>query len=562
MNSAILQDDFDDLCEALTDSLSSSSPVQGTPINTPTQADSSAAAKAAAKAVPNTAAPCIVSSTQPGIALSTVLPDAVGPGVKAPAAVSGEILPAPASSADLAQLAAQLQALAEEMSRLRLGMDRLLAVSDATYRQGPDPASLGPLRESDHLQAAGATTGVSAANNVEGSEGARGRALWVQERLLLEAQALLGEMMAGSSYPGAAGVFTDMHLRRGPAHAKKARAAAAAASAAASAAAAAAAAAATAAATEAPADGMELAGTQSPHCSNTIAQERQLAQFVEAANSLASFVVASSSCPSVVVQAHAIGRDSLFCNTTGAGQETTPVKIVGGSTMAAVAAWDSGASQLGPENNSQGQSRGRGSVDTGARDDDVGNSRNRGCISSTRDQCPMIVASQQLNLPSSITSSTLYRPGIQSVQLPAVSPIRLASIPAGQQSAFRCPSKNLGTETLGGEYSDVGDGCAGLCPAPRTHSEGQGHFTASSSDQQLRPWPSPAGLPSIIAASQIEALQGPQASWPYLQDQGGPGGRGAGHPPAVSSAGAAVLMGFSGLGAKSVTVATALRYCI
>ena len=173
------------------------------------------------------------------------------------AAVSDSTTPAQASSADLALLAAQLQALAEEMARLRLGLDRLLAVSDAACRPGPDPGGLGGLREQDPYRAATCST-------AGGAEEARGRAVWVQERLLLEAQALLGEMVAGTQ-PQAAGVFADARLRKGPAHAKKARAAAAAAAAAAAS-----------AATGAQGDGMELAGTRRPPSDDDRARAAEL----------------------------------------------------------------------------------------------------------------------------------------------------------------------------------------------------------------------------------------------------------------------------------------------
>jgi hypothetical protein len=124
-----------------------------------------------------------------------------------PAAVSGPA-PPPSPSVDLALLAAQLQTLAEEMGRLRQGLDRLVAISEADKRLGPCSAGsdqINSARGLDPTLAVGVKTGLCSAR-AEGADQAKGRALWVQERLLWEAQALLGEMMAGSK-PGFAGTF-------------------------------------------------------------------------------------------------------------------------------------------------------------------------------------------------------------------------------------------------------------------------------------------------------------------------------------------------------------------
>ena len=366
--------------------------------------------------------------------MTTVLPDAVG--AKAPATVSGPALPAPASTADMALLAAQLQTLAEEMGRLRMGLDRLLVISDARNRQGPDPAGLGPLnsaRELDASGAVGAATGFCAASSAGGAEEARGRVLWVQERLLLEAQALLGEMVSGSQPPGAAGVFTDARLRKGPVHAKKARAAAAAAAAAAT----------TTAATGANGDRMELAGR--PRHDNSRANDGGLEQREESA---------SHHDHPAASQAAVVGCDNLHCSRSGSGRDT-PAKVVGGVTMPEVVDWDSSAAQMSPGRNYEGRSRGRDGVDAGASDGEGGFSRNRvGNIDGNFSVCnssqacgpsPMIVPSrpsgvapQQHDTPIPFLDRVPSWLGVLPAQHPAGGvPMIIAASQAGR--AFQAP---------------------------------------------------------------------------------------------------------------------------
>ena len=456
----VSQDDFDDLCEALADSLSSSPPVQHhTPRCSTTEQGLPPPAANSVSAVAY-GTPSAASSALPGAAsaaISTAQPGAIQ--AKVPAAMSGPALPGPASSADMALLAAQLQALAEEMARLRLGLDRLMPVAYAANRAGPDPGGLGPFssaRDSDTLRAVSATTGSCAAGAAGGAEEARGRALWVQERLLLEAQALLGEMMAGGQPQGAAGVFTvtEAHLRKGPAHAKKARAAAAAATAAAAAAA---------AATGVQGDRMELAGTRRPHSDDDRAQAGELHH--------AEFELASYSHHYPVVgQPPEVSSGSWHCSGTGLGRDLPGRDLLhhlqGGGlgsvgTMVGVAAPDSEASQTGADRNNEGHRRGWGGFRSGVSYDeggyaDLGNFSAR-CEQSACGPGPPGVPSQQPG--TSLTLSDATPPWLG---------IRPAPLPAGAVPAISPASQAAQV----GQHPPPADGWPAAAPGPCGHIQG------------------------------------------------------------------------------------------
>jgi hypothetical protein len=290
---SISQDDFDDLCEALADSVSSTTFV-------PRDAHHASTAQTSDLQSPDAAATKLDSTPYAAAAPIIKAPqDEVG--AKAPAAASGPALLSPASSADLALLAAQLQTLAEEMSRLRLGLDQLVAIPDVAKRLGPESAGLGQVEPSL------ATSGVFAPSAADAEE-AKGRALWVQERLLWQAQALLGEMMSGSQ--GAVGVFADARLRTSPVQGKKARNAAAAA-----------AAAAIEAATGSHEDKMELAGTRKPQFKNVSGHERELVLQVA---STRHFQPLAFDQPTATGQSPAAGSDScnMYESRTSARKET------------------------------------------------------------------------------------------------------------------------------------------------------------------------------------------------------------------------------------------------
>jgi hypothetical protein len=513
--------------------------------------------------------------------MTTALPDTAG--AKAPAQVLGPALPAPASSADLALLAAQLQTLAEEMGRLRLGLDHLVAMTNVNHRPEPNSVGLSPLnstRELEPLQVLVSTTGISYASAACGAEEARGRALWVQERLL-EAQALLGHMMAGSQPPVAEGVFTDERLRRGPVHGKQSRDPAVAAAAATAAA----------TATGGHGDAMELAGRH--HYEKNRAQEEDQVQHVESA---------SHSYAPAVGQLPVVGSDRLYYSRAGSGRDTgTPAQVVDGDKMAEAAAWDSGASHLGSETNHSDQSREGGGVETGASEGEDRLSRSRfgnlsvGSIPSVCGSCPASVAPQQhdVSFPPASAPSWLV---IGTAQLPAdplVSPTQISPLqaensvpvptPAGSLSSvdFSRPGANRGFDTPGGLGSvrggHGGDGCEGLNPATLLSRLSASQRAASGQQQRL--WPgAPGGLSAIIiSASQAgQAGQGPPSAqrWPdaafgpFVQThwQLGSGGAAAAATaplqdllPSLSSTGSAAAGGAAfGVG----TSHDATRYCI
>ena len=436
--------------------------------------------------------------------MSTALLHAVG--AKPPPAISGPALhaPAPASSADLALLAAQLQTLAEEMGRLRVGLDRLLSISDATSRQGPDPAGLGPpirARETDPLRAVAAMPGRFFASTAGGAEEAMGRAVWVQERLLWEAQALLGEMMVGSQPAGAAAAFA--RLRKDPTHDHPAKAAAAAAAAAATAN--------SCGASGAHGDRMELAGR--PHCELSLKRDGGLVQHAESAShrhpSAVALHLPAAGQPPVV------GRGSLHCSRTGSGRDT-PAKVVGSVAAAEAEAWDasqlgswiknegqsrrnidaeasdgggvkvvscdrmaegaacgsdpSGASQLG-KRNQECQDRGRGELASGSSDGELGIFRNKstnfssGCISSAypgRDPCPPVSILHKHCTPPSFSSSEPPWLGTWPALLPSGRvPADLAVLSQAAQAGGGQPSTQGLPDAAGGPCAPAQEGPGG-----------------------------------------------------------------------------------------------------
>jgi hypothetical protein len=132
-------------------------------------------------------------------------------------------------AADLARLAAELQALAEDTAKLRQGLDRLVAVTEAAPRMpGPSPAGHGWMNASDGDFSRSGGYSRPLGSETRGDEGG-GRALWLQERLLGAVEALLEELRAGGLLPGSAvGALSGSVRHQSSAHGKKARAAAAA----------------------------------------------------------------------------------------------------------------------------------------------------------------------------------------------------------------------------------------------------------------------------------------------------------------------------------------------
>jgi hypothetical protein len=503
-------------------------------------------------------------------------PDAVD--AKAPAAGTDPALPTPASSADMALLAAQLQALAEEMARLRLGLDRLLAISESASRQGQlGPESVGHLtnaglRESD-------SAGFFAAGAAGGADEARGRVLRVQERLLLEAHALLGGMLAGNQPPGAAGVFTDAPLRKGPVHAKKARAAAAAAAATA---AAAAAAAASSSATEEQGDRMELAGAWRPRRDDSRAQEGELAHGAEMASSSGS----PAALRVAAVGEHPyVGSDSWFHSLAGSGGNI-PAKAWGGVTMAEMPAWDAGASQPDlnlVESNRAGESGegcnfGAGEGGNLQHPRGTGSSLGVHCRLSACCPAPPGGHPQQLDTCFSGSAPSLLPAD------PRVFPTQSPVVPVWNQMHALGPAERWpvqGTVTTG-QLDNVHCLATDMpCGGDRRPHAGQGCHEpgpATRRDLQARAGSGPGGAPAIVSASQA-AQAGPgtpsaQGGWLAAaavggfsaQAQGGSGGRGQGSlqdlPPSLPSLETAAGEGRAALDVVSVAAVAATRYCI
>jgi hypothetical protein len=489
-------------------------------------------------------------------------PDAVGLRAKAQSA-------APASSADLALLAAQLQTLAEEMGRLRLGLDRLLAISNAANRAGPDPGGLAPLREQPTSRTASALAGLCAASTAGRAGKTRGRALWVQERLLLEVQALLEEMMAGSQPPGPAGVLTSARLREGLAQAKNTWAASAAAAAAAP----------SSIATKALEDRTDqrsrrntswAGGLEQVHGEESARHNYHHASFSKLAE---------------------VGSDSLHCSKTGPGpsRRDNPAKILGGCSMAEMAGWDPGASPLGAtkENDDDRQSRGGDGamVDAGASDVEgailrEGERASVDCIASACDPCPMGASSQKPGVTFSFASSAPLPLGVRPDQLrsrssdPGITPTRIGPFtgPAGWRADTLGPGASGGPETwtLGGGYGRCHNDadCDGFGQAIRQDPAGRRDAVVPP---QPRLWPRPGGSPSISSAIEAEpeparAGQGLQAGQLFVQAKergvlGRPGDvRSQLDPTSLSWWGAAAPTGVN-LAAESAAAA-ATRYCI
>jgi hypothetical protein len=128
-----------------------------------------------------------------------------------------------APAADLARLAAELQALAEETARLRQGLDRLVTVTEAAPRW-PGPLSAG--REGDFSRSGCYNRPLGSGTRAD--EGGV-LALWLQQRLLGAVEALLEELRGeGFLLGSAAGALSGSFRHQSSAHGKKARAAAAA----------------------------------------------------------------------------------------------------------------------------------------------------------------------------------------------------------------------------------------------------------------------------------------------------------------------------------------------
>ena len=262
------QDDFDDLCEALMDRLGPTSPThllsahQLSPTDSHSRSHSPTTPAAAGKNANTANAACVAQAVpaanktllaspslsparppQPtdadsghsltGSAAPCSAADAADTACAAqePQAVpSAKTLapPTPAPAADLAKLAAELQALAEETGRLRQGLDRLVALTEAASSRRPSPSPAGhgwPAREGDFVRTGACSRPLGAA---AGAGEAGGRALWLQERLLGAVEALLEEVRAGGFLPGSAGGPVGGFRHQSPAYGKKARAMAAA----------------------------------------------------------------------------------------------------------------------------------------------------------------------------------------------------------------------------------------------------------------------------------------------------------------------------------------------
>ncbi len=486
----------------------------------------------------------------------TALPEVIGP--KVPVVGLCSVFQAQAPSADLELLAAQLQTLAEEMGRLRQGLESLVAASNssAAYRPGPTSTGLG-AREFSPLLAADETT-ISAAGGVEG---AKGRALW---RMLLEAQALLGDMMvAGGQPPGAAGVFTDECLRRGPAHGKKARAAAAAA--------AAASAAVPATALREFQDTMVLAGRPyyDNHDSWALAPEELVLRLDSPGQT----------------HCQAVGQPAVVgsnCSWTRSGGGETPARIVSIDNMAI---WEPGESQLGSAINNEAQMmtqiRSKGNVDAGTSNRESGLTRNRELrsgvpyVSSASNFSTPGVPLQQLDIIPFLSNCAPSWLGIGPAQFPSDPlnfPTHIATLhsePAVSSGVDICyPGKRSGTQ--GGNHHSChrSNSCARLSPGPQQHSAGQ------SNEQQPQFWPCPPVVstnntapPSVLVGQGSLFAEGcpgcPVAvgvTVPYVQARGGQES-----PPLQnlllqpSSTESATAAG-SALGRRSLLAAT--RYCI
>jgi hypothetical protein len=115
------QDDFDDLCDALTDRLGPISPTLLLPARPLPPSDGHISSSLANHAVPCSKAAETASAACRGAAQAL------------PTASRKDTPPLSAQAADLARLAAELQTL--ETGRLRQGLDRLLALTEASTRR-------------------------------------------------------------------------------------------------------------------------------------------------------------------------------------------------------------------------------------------------------------------------------------------------------------------------------------------------------------------------------------------------------------------------------------------
>ncbi len=199
------QDDFDDLCEALTDRLGPTSPTLSIPACPPSPSDVHSSRSLITPAVPCSKA------------ADTADAACVAQGLPASSA-SQNATPPMLAQADLALLTAELQTLAEETGRLKQGLDRLVALTEISPRR---PGSCPWEDDFARPEACSRPLGSSA-----GADEAGGRELWLKGLLLGAVEALLKELLAGGLLPGAGtGLFSGC---QGPTHGKKARAAAAA----------------------------------------------------------------------------------------------------------------------------------------------------------------------------------------------------------------------------------------------------------------------------------------------------------------------------------------------